>query len=337
MLGLQSARGSVATPTIAVPFISESWNTNQEINNLRDGGDDSTGSADSIIDNIKMMHKEEFSFSCYAKPDISYYLSAYFMGWESITTTSGACIHDIHKGGESERRWLTIERKLNTTFVQRLVDCKIEELSFSGESGQPVRIDIAGNGLSTQIRTTDLSPSYESGNPFMFYDGNGTFKIDGNISSHLKSFNVRFNINSGGGLKDDTYKLVDLPDFSYSIDANLESVTSSFTRFKQINYNTSTVMQDEFATGTVLIDLRMTTTRRLIIGLENFLYQSCGMNLNPGGGTLSETFAGIVVRTTSSPLYGYIQCYNSVNEAGIEDNGDPFIADNDDRVIIGVH
>jgi hypothetical protein len=332
LMGLQGVKGSaVTTPDLAVPFLDDGFSTNQQINGLKDGGDN-----EYLLENMKMEHRENFSFSINARPDIATYLTAFMLGDRTVTATADPYTHTITRG---EREWLTIERQLTTTSYQRLVDCKFENMTITGEAGKPVRISVDGNALTATMRTTGYSETYDTERTFMFYDGSSRFKIDTTNSSLIKGFSINININSGGGLRDDRYEIIDLPDFNYSVDCTLDIYTTDTTRFKKINYNTSTTPQPDFATGAFEVDCQYssTTTRQLKITVPNLTWQSIGgVNMNPEGSTMVESIAGVAVKQSTTELMTIV-CQNSVNTDGLQDNDDNYLLDNNDQVLIGVY
>lgn len=331
MLGKQASKGSTATPNIAIAYLDDGFSTNMQINNLKSGGDN-----EYHLDNIKMEHREAFSFSVNARPDIISYLSAYILGTDTLSGTNDPYTHTITR---NERAWLTMERMLTATVSQRLTDCKIENLTISGEAGTPLKISVDGQGLTAIIRTSALSPVIDTAEPIMFYDGQGRFKIDTTIDNNIKSFEIKINVNSGGGLRDDQYKLEDLPDFNYSVSCSAELNTTNFTRFKKINYNASTTPQEGIATGALEIDCLqiLTTTRQLKINIPYLMWEPItGIILNPNGSTVTETVAGVAMKQGTTELMT-ITCQNSLNEDGIQDNEDDLIQDNNGQIIQGVY
>jgi hypothetical protein len=329
-MGIQSAKGYYGEPNIAIPFLDDGFSVSQQSNTLRDGQDN-----DYMIEDIKMEHRETFAFSVYARPDICSYLGHFVLGDYSVTATGDPYTRTMTRG---EREWLTVERQLSTTFYQRLVDCKIENMTISGEAGRPVKVTIDGNALTATIRTTGGSENYATDKPFMFYHGTGRFDIDGSTSSYIKGFEVNIKVNSGGGLRDDRFEIVDLPDFGYSVDCSLELYTSSLTRLKKVNYNTSTTPQGDFSTGSIDIDCQyvQTSTRQLKITIPKISWQSIsGDNLNPAGATMTESIAGVALKQSTTDLLT-LTTMGSLNIDYIVDNNDEYITDNNDQVLIGV-
>lgn len=307
MMGLQSGKGSTATPNIAVPFLDDGFNTKIQMKNLKDSGDN-----EYLLENFKMEHKESFGFSFNARPDIVSYLSAFMLGDSAIAGDGDPYTHTITR---DERSWLTMERKLNTTIIQRLIDCKFENMTIAGETGKVIKITIDGNALDSLIKTTALSPSYDIEKPFMFYHGKSRFKIDTTNSSYIKGFEIKVNVNSGSGLKDDQFEIIDLPDFNYSVNCTLDLYTSDFTRFKKINYNASTTPQETLSTGSFEIDCQYvsTTTRQFKMIIPLMTYKSInGITLDPSGKTMSENIAGIAVKQNTTDLMT-ITCKNSIS------------------------
>lgn len=331
MFSLQGGKNAVSTPDITVPFLDDGFNTGMEIANLKEGGDQ-----EYHLDNVKMAHREKFSFSLYARPDIFYYLSSYTMGTDTLSGTTIPYTHTITR---SNRRWITVERKLNTTVVQRLTDCKIESMGIIGEAGKPVRLNVTGEALTATIKTTAQTPSCDTAAPYMFYNGQGRFKIDTTTDEQVKGFDINIKINSGGGLRDDEYKLSDLPDFNFSVDCSVDLNTSNFTRWKKINYNANTTPQETLTTGALEIDLQqiLTTTKQAKITIPYLVYQPIdGITLNPEGNTMTESIAGIGMKQNTTEIITMVFT-NTYNEIGIIDSDDYFIQDNDGNTITGVY
>jgi len=331
-MGRQSGKGFPATPDIAIPYLDDGFNTAQQSNSLKSGGDN-----EYLISNMKMEHREKFGYTVFARPNMCNYLSAYMLGTDVITGTADPYTHTITRG---DRDWLTVERQLSSTVYQRLVDCKLENMTISGEAGQPVKITVEGEALTATLRTTGQTLSYDdSDKTFMFYDGSSRFKIDTTNSAMIKGFEVKVNVNSGGGLRDDRFSIIDLPDYNYSVDCTLELYTSNLTRFKKITYNASTVPQADFSTGAVEIDCQyvLTSTRQLKITVPTLIWESIGgIALNPDGATMSESIAGPATKQATTDLMTMV-IMNTANTDGIEDNLDIFITDNDDKIIKGVY
>jgi len=307
MIGKQSGKGTTATPNITIAFLDDGFNTGQQINSLKSGGDN-----EYHLDTVKMEHRENFSFTVNARPDIVTYLSGYILGTAAISGAGDPYTHTITRG---ERPWLTVERKLNSTVTQRLTDAKIENYTLSGESGQPVKLTIDGNALTAQIRTTALTPACDTESPLMFYDGSGRFKIDTTIDENIKSFEIKVNVNSGGGLRDDQFLIVDLPDFNYSVECSAELNTTNFDRWQKITYNASTTPQETVSTGALEIDLQnvATTTRQIKLTIPEIYYKSIGnVTLSPEGTTMTESIAGVGLKQSTTELMTIV-CRNSIS------------------------
>jgi hypothetical protein len=332
LMGLQGTKGSACTtPDLAIPYLDESFNTGQQINALKDSGDN-----EYLLDNMKMEHRENFGFTVNARPELSTYLCAYMLGKDVLSATADPYTHTITRG--DERYWLTLDRQLTTTVYQRLVDTKFENVIISGEAGKPVKISVDGSALTATMRTTGYTDTYDTERPYMFYDGSSRFKIDTTTSALIKGFQIKVNINSGGGLRDDQFEFIDLPDFNYSVDCMLDLYTTTITRFKKINYNSSTIPQEDLATGAFEIDCQYasTTTRQLKITIPKINWQSIsGVNLNPEGVTMIESIAGVAVKQSTTELMTIV-CQNGLNKTTIDDNDDLFILDNNNQVLIGV-
>ena len=111
--------------------------------------------ADRELDAIyKTSHKPGGSFQTYARPGLGAQLLTYCLGADSVTVGS-IYTHTITKANTIP--WLTIERLLDN--VERFIGCKINQIVISGNSAQPVLMDISFMACDSEICLLYTSPS----------------------------------------------------------------------------------------------------------------------------------------------------------------------------------
>ena len=298
MMVKQTAKGTATAPTIAIPFLDESPNINIDSEIMRN-------SEDTALDLVMIKRTDSVGFSCYARPNITAYLLAYLFGADTKSGVSDPYTHIITKLDQG-RAWLTLERCLHTSMQQRLYDYKISKVSVSGQSGKPIKLTIEGESLNTVLRTTVLTPAYESGKPFYFYDGSGRFSYAGSVIDTINSFDITMSIDSLGGLQNSEYGLLDLPDFSFDTSVELGFINDSFTNWKNIAYGGGTSKSETVYTAALDFDFQYTdgvAARQFKIAIPSIMYRSIsGNKMTAAGGTHSENIAGIAKKLATTDL-----------------------------------
>jgi hypothetical protein len=128
LFGRQTVKGTAVSPSAAVSFQSESFDTMQSVNTIVD---DAQGNN---LSYIRDAQREQFGFDVYARPNICAYLIGYLLGTDSVAGAGDPYTHTITRA-DLGRKWMTMYRKLDTGVVQRLTDAKIESLSIRGSAG----------------------------------------------------------------------------------------------------------------------------------------------------------------------------------------------------------
>jgi len=304
IIGKQTAKGTATTPTLSIPFQSEGFSTDHSVSILTEGQDNNYKKS-----NVKMMHTENFSYTLYPRPNQLAYMFGWFLGDDAVTGGADPYTHVMTK---SDRAWLTLERKLDTSVVQRLYDAKIESLTLSGEAGQPISMSIAGQACNVTIIATERTESYEDRNPFMFYNGIGRFKFATTVDRLINSFNISFSV-SGGGLTDDTFQVVDLLDLDYDIEMSAGFITEDTTRWKNINYYGTTIPSENVYTAAFELNCwyPQTSTRQVKVTIPLIKYQPLGLNLSGAVNTMREEVAGVAEKQATTEL-ATITCMNNI-------------------------
>lgn len=286
----QAAKGSfVMAPDVYVKYQEDTFQPENEVAFLREGGDDELiGAA------VKNMHLEKWGFKCLARPDITAYLIAWLLGADDITGTGDPFTHVFTR---DVRDWLTIRRLIAPGQIQILTDAKIESITFEMEAGKEVVLTVEGNALSAKLDTTVDVPSYDTGRPFTMYHGNGRFKFETSINSSIRKLTVKIMVASQEGMQTDDLVLNDLPDLKLDVDVSTEVFVDNIDFWKKSIYNNLTVPDEGVYSGAIECDLRYKQNevddRQLKINIAKFFWAPVtGINLKGEPEVMVQTLAG---------------------------------------------
>lgn len=304
IIGKQAAKGSATTPTVIIPFLDEGFNVGHNVTILNEGQDNNYKSV-----NIKTMHSENFSFSCYARPNYTSYLLGWFLGDSAVVGGADPYTHTLTR---DERAWLTIRRKLDTSVVHELYDSKIDKISIEGVSGQPLKLMVSGKACNADIIATENVIAYEDRNPFTFFNGEGRFKFATTADRLIKDFNISLSIDNGE-LVDDEFQVADLVDMDYNADITANFFTEDTARWKKVTYDSSTVPQENVYTGAFEIDCQylQTSTRQLKVEIPLIKYEPVNINLSGLAQIMTEGVAGVAEKQATTELVT-ITCMNNI-------------------------
>lgn len=212
---------------------------------------------DQLISNIvKNIHTPDGTFSFYARPDTIAAILTWVLGDDEISE-AGPFLHTITR--TDALSWLTIEKYLDT--VERIADCKINQVIIEGTSGQPTTVEVSFLGLTPGIEASpEGTPTYEADDKFMFYDGDGLYKLDGDVIANICFFRITISRNIVGS-QQDAFLRSDLVELGFDIDVELRlkfahpetppSPTSEF--YKKVLYGGGTAAVAALDGGSVTI------------------------------------------------------------------------------------
>ncbi|MHB1334521.1 MAG: phage tail tube protein [Candidatus Humimicrobiaceae bacterium] len=224
----------------------------------------------------KTAHKIDGGFQTFARPDMAAFLIAMALGADTISGAAVPYTHVLKKAATIP--WVTIERKLVSP--ERIKDCKINQIVISGNSGQPVLIDVSFLGTDATIESA-ATATYETEVPFMFY--NGVYTLDGGAITNIPSFTITINNNLEDIFTTD-YKRNDMLEGKFTIDAAFRLKMESDTQFLAAYYGGSTALVNTIDDGSLIIDLSYGTStalRGLKIELPALKHITVKKNLDP--------------------------------------------------------
>ena len=294
-IAVQANKGSaVATSTFFVKYDEANLVPEMDRTPLKEGGDDEL-----INTVVKNSHKCPFSFKAIARPQMLAYLYAAILGADTKSGTGDPYTHELTRlaGG---RQWLTLYRKVATGVVVRYTDAKIEKIMIEADAGKEVVVTVEGNALSPDILTAEETESYEAGKPFVFYDGEGRYKLGNVATSDIKKFSVSVSILSQDGYQTDGLLMADLPDLKMEIDVAIDLFAGSTARWKNANYNNTnaeskTLFGEKFELD-LIYEENTPNDRQFKLEIGKVLWEPVDLPLKGDPEVITETLAGIAVK-----------------------------------------
>lgn len=308
---------TAATIQRFVKYLSDESGVTFEAETLREGGD---GQYD--VSSVKTKYSCPVSFSLHARPIESANLFAALLGDDTpshLTTTPfyHTIIPKAFAVTTQVQPWLTVERMLIGTTVskvEQITGVKLSAITLEAEAGQPVQMSVEGTGLTAKLITTASTPSYETANPFSFY--NGTYYINGltTTSFDIKSFSISLRAINDEEIQTVGLTRQDIINHRFEAEVTLGINYTSYQLYAKANYNAAATVSSSFSDGGVKINLSTgssTSQRRLQLLIPKVRLQPISIPLNAEVATLEQTMAGMGFKGATTELVTVL-CYNTV-------------------------
>ncbi len=285
MAGFRSSNGYVgftsqddqttdAAPTTFVRLSSEeAMMQTQEVVEIR------SLNADRELDAIlKTGHSPGGSFETYLRPGNGTELLAYFLGSDTVVAGTGIYTHTIIKANVIP--WLSIERQLDS--VERFIGCKIDQIVITGNTGQPVLINVNWLGCNSEIQGSAASASYQTDEPFIFHDG--AYTLDSGVITTISAFVLTLS-NNLKKILTTTFKPNDLLEGEFDVEITFTlKFEPSETLYAKVLFGSSTTLVDTLADGDITIDLNYgtgTALRRIKFEVSALKHLDIEKHLDP--------------------------------------------------------
>jgi len=267
----QTVKGTGIVPTKFCRLAAaESFEQIQDVQEVR------SLNADRELDAIyKTAHKPGGSFQTFIRPDLGAVLLAYALGSDTVTGTADPYTHTIKKANTIP--WVSIERQLD--IIERVADCKINQLVISGESGKPVLLDVAYMGIDSAIVTT-ATASYETAEPFMFH--NGAYTLNSGAITIISAFTITIN-NSPEEIFTTSFKRDDILEGPFDIEVTMRlKFEAGETLYKAVLYGGGSALVDTLGGGNFIVDLTHTAgTREFKLEIPALKHLAIAKHLDP--------------------------------------------------------
>jgi hypothetical protein len=185
----QVVKGTGVAPSFFARFRTVDFNPENETQEFREGGSDRTGAN---IKKVGMVFNGTLEANLRA--DLAGRLFTMALG-SDVVSGVGPYLHTITPAA---LMWWTLERMIlgaltPAEIVDRIIDCKLNTLSMTGNAGDMVQASAEFMGLNVDSSVAAASPSYSTEDLLKFL--HGTFNVLGGASDEVTSFTLTINNN----------------------------------------------------------------------------------------------------------------------------------------------
>jgi hypothetical protein len=317
-VGSQGAQKTTAA-TIAkfVKYTTEESGAEFEEEVLRQAGD---GQFD--VSSVKTIYRENISFSSYVTADWAAYLYSALLGSDTpshLTTTPfyHTIVPKTHQNTTAVQKWLTVEKMLVGTTVSqvhRMTGCKFSSITISGEAGMPVTVEVEGTGITGALRTTASTPSYETVDPFSFYNGVYLINTPTTTNFDVKSFSIAMNAVNDEEIQTVAITRQDIINHRFNIEVTLGLNYVDYTMWKKANYGNTASPTSTYSDGS--LDLKLatgsgTTEKRLQFDIPKLRLKPHIVSMNAEPNTLEQPLTGMAYKQATTDLVT-VTCYTAI-------------------------
>jgi len=300
-VGKQTSKATAVTPNKFVKYDgADTIETTQRNWKFREGGD-----VRDIGSSLKQFQKYDGGFTFKARPDMSGFFVAAALGNATIAGSSSPWSHTV--SGAETLPWLSVEKNINNQIIERLQDCKVNSFEISAEASQPVKCNVNLMGISASGRTQVLSDTYETDNPWIFYQG--AFTIDGVPDNKIQKFSLRINNNLQEVFTDDICRN-DILEGNRDIELDFTLVYNNQNKFNQIYYGGSAGVNPAEVVASGSFDVTLSYgagsgVRSMRFVINKLVYVNSPVHLDPDIKVLTQDFVGFA--QGASPITFTIQ------------------------------
>ena len=304
------------TSKMFVPYLSETCVPEIDEEVLHEGGD---GKYD--VSSVKTQHREKIGFSCYVRPKMAGQLYGHLLGKDTpshLTTTPfyhTVTVKTTDLATTVMQPWMTLERKLTGTQVQRIRSVKLSSISLDAEAGKPVVMAVEGTGLSAAVVTTAQSDTYEvTTAPMSFY--HGTFHVNAPTTTNfdIKSFSIKLTTENDEGIQTTGLTRKDILNLRVTSEITLALNYTDFIMWKKANYGAGSAPTESYSDGSLDVILKTSAgvnERRLQITIPKVRLKPHAINLDPAVKILEQPLSGMAMKQSSTELVT-VMVYNTI-------------------------
>lgn len=176
----------------------------------------------------------------------------------------------------------------------RIQDCVCYQLKISGQAGQPLILEHDWYGITTSVPASQASDTYEgynlsgvTGGPFLYYQNNGTFQVDGSATGQGASLTqFALNMKNSTGAMDLQNELFTTAGFLPGViqyDLGLQAHFQNYNQYGETYLGSTTVntsSTDNFLTGIGSFSVTLSTDaiNALTLSLPNMAYMAADLS-----------------------------------------------------------
>jgi hypothetical protein len=233
------------------------------------------------------------------------------LGAVSTTGASDPYSHEITPA--SSRPWFTVWRNLADTFYEKSVDCKVDQLTITGSSGQPLMVTASFQGLSPYAKTAaETTATIETSDRFLFWSGDGALQLEGSAVADIREFTLTIS-NNGELIPGDSVNPIDVSEGQLEIGLSITKLFLVPDLLERLYYGQADPADETAAVSTLLelggtpsVDFKFTSVaaapgpeRSLQIALPRVELQPYNVQPGTGNSPLTEEIELMVRQPTS--------------------------------------
>jgi len=314
----QGAQKTTAKTTMKlyIPYLSEGFAPEIEEEIFVEGGNGKYMKAAA-----KTKHQEKVAFSTYLRPKVSAYMFAALLGKDTVTGgavttpyTHTVTVKTTDLTTTPMQKWLTFDKKFNSTNLARIRSAKISSITLEGEAGKPVKMTVEGTGLSGAIRTTVSTDTYETENPFSFY--NGVYMVNASTTTNfdIASFNIKITAKNDEALQTVDLTRRDIINHEVQVDVTIGLKYTDLTMYKKANYGGGSAVTSDFSDGSVYLNMNYgsgASRRKFQMQIPKVHVKPHAIQLDPKVKTMEQPYSGIGFKLPTTDLVT-VTCWNSL-------------------------
>ena len=270
----QSAKGTVQSTAAAFVFAKYLNGTDiqpiqEYLGPIREGGD----GLDHRFDQ-QVAHRARGTLVVHGRPDIVGMLSGAFfgggLGGNAASAWNGGSAPAIHSfqfpPGQRTTYYTVVVQHPGNTLVQVLSDARCIGLNFEAQNRQPLRITSEWIGIQMGASFgTALTPTYETGDVYGFWNASFTFPFNGSAASYVTRYAVNAQIETDPDLFAHGLVMADIVDLGRTIEVELDEIYQNASNYMFIEYKGGVSPTFTLATGVFKISHVLSTTRSMTL------------------------------------------------------------------------
>lgn len=180
-IGRQTAKGATAVPTWFLRYLTGTYNPENVWKEQHEGGFSRYGR---IAEKVGMNFSGGFTLN--SRADLAGLLFTMVLGSDVKTGVSVPYLHTITP---ADLIWWSFEfERLNNLVRERVIDCKLNTLTFKGSAGEPLTLEVEFMGLNEDGAVTGATEVYGTEKYLKFL--NGVFTILGETVDEIEDFTL---------------------------------------------------------------------------------------------------------------------------------------------------
>lgn len=256
---------------------------------------------------LKESQRYDVSFTVFARPDTAGFLFAWALGVDQVTGTADPYTHVITPHATTIP-WLSVERYVEglgaNALVERIIDCRIQQIEVTGENRQPVRMAVNIRGRTAELQPTAGTPTLEEAMPFVF--SQGTYTVDAvDVSAKCTAFRITL-VNE---LEEDFFTndvvRADLPLNARRVEVGFTLAFDDADHYKKVFYGGGTSIPKVLAEGSLTVDLQYNegaATRQLKIEIPSLYHTNAPIEISAEPGVLLAECTAVAKKTSADPI-----------------------------------